>query len=56
MLEAVLKAGLTLRLDQVAQHLIQLHFEYLPGWTVHNIDVPALVLTIRIENNSSSWR
>lgn len=56
MLEAVLKAGLTLRLDQVAQHHIQLHFGYLPGWTVHNPYVPALVLTILNENNSSPWR
>lgn len=45
----LLKAGLALRSDQVAQ----LHFEYLPGWRGHNLYALILVLTMLALNNSS---
>ena len=45
----LLKAGLTLRSDQVAQ----LHFEYLPGWRGHNLYILVLVLTTLVVNNFS---
>lgn len=47
------KAGLTLRSDQVAQGLVQLHFEYLPGWRGHNLYVLVLVLARFVVTNSS---